>query len=89
MPAYVRVQAQEFAREKDGYTATKHQREAGTAYFDQLLLTITGGESSTAALHGSTESEQFVRVEPGVADRAPISPNALRDDGDHPSSPAG
>jgi len=59
MPAYVRVQSQEFAREKDGYTATKHQREAGTAYFDQLLMTITGGSSSTAALDGSTESEQF------------------------------
>ena len=73
MPAYVRVQAQEFAREKDGYTATKHQREAGTAYFDQLLMTITGGESSTAALHGSTESEQFLRTEPGLADRVPTA----------------
>src|SRR5687768_14534206 len=69
MPAYVRVQAQEFAREKDGYTATKHQREAGTAYFDQLLMTITGGQSSTAALHGSTEAEQFIRSEPALADR--------------------
>jgi isocitrate lyase len=68
MPAYVRVQAQEFAREKDGYTATKHQREAGTGYFDQLLLTITGGESSTAALHGSTESEQFAERIPGLVD---------------------
>jgi isocitrate lyase len=64
MPAYVRVQSQEFAREKDGYTATKHQREAGTGYFDQLLMTITGGESSTAALHGSTEAEQFITREP-------------------------
>ena len=70
MPAYVRVQAHEFAREKDGYTATKHQREAGTAYFDQLLMTITGGESSTAALHGSTEAEQFVAHEPEVGQRA-------------------
>jgi isocitrate lyase len=68
MPAYVRVQEREFAREKDGYTATKHQREAGTAYFDQLLMTITGGESSTAALHGSTEAEQFLPRESGVAD---------------------
>src|SRR5688572_371678 len=67
MPAYVRVQAQEFRREKDGYTATKHQREAGTGYFDQLLMTITGGESSTAALHGSTESEQFVAREPDTS----------------------
>src|SRR5687768_7546806 len=64
MPAYVRVQSQEFRREKDGYTATKHQREAGTGYFDQILMTITGGESSTGALHGSTESEQFVAREP-------------------------
>ncbi len=60
MPAYVRVQKQEFAREKDGYTGTRHQREAGTGYFDQLLMTITGGESATGALEGSTESEQFV-----------------------------
>ena len=59
MPAYVEVQEREFAREKDGYTATKHQREAGTGYFDQVLLTITGGEAATAALHGSTEAEQF------------------------------
>jgi isocitrate lyase len=70
MPAYVRVQAQEFAREKDGYTATKHQREAGTAYFDQLLMTITGGESSTGALSGSTESAQFMHVEAGPAGKA-------------------
>jgi isocitrate lyase len=63
MPAYVRVQSQEFAREKDGYTATKHQREAGTAYFDKLLMTITGGESSTGALHGSTEADQFAQVD--------------------------
>jgi isocitrate lyase len=71
MPAYVRVQSREFAREKDGYTATKHQREAGTAYFDQLLMTITGGESSTAALHGSTEAEQFIPAAPGLADGPP------------------
>src|SRR5262245_23748203 len=55
MPAYVRVQAQEFAREADGYTATKHQREAGTGYFDDVLTTIVGGDASTAALSGSTE----------------------------------
>jgi isocitrate lyase len=64
MPAYVRVQAREFAQERDGYTATKHQREAGTGYFDQLLMTITGGESSTAALHGSTEADQFAEKAP-------------------------
>ncbi|MGH7720141.1 MAG: isocitrate lyase [Gemmatimonadaceae bacterium] len=59
MPAYVRIQERELARESDGYTATKHQREAGTGYFDQVLLAITGGEASTAALAGSTETEQF------------------------------
>jgi isocitrate lyase len=59
MPAYVSVQREEFERESDGYTATKHQREAGTGYFDDVLMTITGGESSTGALAGSTEAEQF------------------------------
>ena len=72
MPAYVRVQAEEFARERDGYTATKHQREAGTGYFDAVLTAITGGESSTGALAGSTESEQFRPViSPVVADAPP------------------
>jgi isocitrate/methylisocitrate lyase len=61
MPAYVRVQAQEFAREADGYTATKHQREAGTGYFDDVLTTIAGADAATAALAGSTEAEQFHR----------------------------
>jgi isocitrate lyase len=71
MPAYVRLQAREFELESEGYTATRHQREAGTAYFDQLLLTITGGTSSTAALQGSTEAEQFIAREKGIADIAP------------------
>jgi isocitrate lyase len=59
MPAYVALQNREFALEKNGYTATKHQREAGTGYFDQVLLAISGGEAATAALAGSTEAEQF------------------------------
>jgi isocitrate lyase len=59
MPAYVDLQREEFAREADGYTATKHQREAGTGYFDDVLMTITGGASATGALAGSTEEEQF------------------------------
>jgi isocitrate lyase len=59
MPAYVRIQDQEFAREADGYTGTKHQREAGTGYFDEVLTVITQGTASTAALKGSTEEEQF------------------------------
>lgn len=59
MAAYVELQQAEFAAEKDGYTATRHQREVGTGYFDTVLTTITGGEASTTALHGSTEAEQF------------------------------
>ena len=59
MPAYVRIQAQEFARERDGYTATKHQREAGTGYFDRVLQAAAGGLASTGAISGSTEEEQF------------------------------
>ena len=59
MPAYVRLQEEEFAQEAVGYTATKHQREVGAGYFDQVLMTVTGGEASTAALTGSTEAAQF------------------------------
>jgi isocitrate lyase len=59
MSAYVAVQEREFAREADGYTATKHQREVGAGYFDKVLMTVTGGEASTAALTGSTEQAQF------------------------------
>jgi isocitrate lyase len=67
MPAYVELQNREFARERDGYTATKHQREAGTGYFDQVLLAISGGEATTAALVGSTEAEQFHEAPVGRA----------------------
>jgi len=59
MTAYSKIQQQEFAREKDGYTSVKHQREVGTSYFDAVSNTISSGESSTTALEGSTESEQF------------------------------
>jgi isocitrate lyase len=59
MPAYVRLQHEEFVREAEGYTAAKHQREAGTGYFDQVLMALTGGTASTAALTGSTEAAQF------------------------------
>ncbi len=59
MSAYVELQEEEFAREQDGYTATKHQREAGTSYFDDVLNSATAGKASTAALAGSTEAEQF------------------------------
>ena len=59
MTAYVKLQEAEFAAEKDGYTATKHQREVGTGYFDSVTQVITGGASSVTALTGSTEEEQF------------------------------
>ncbi|HEU4451507.1 MAG TPA: isocitrate lyase [Longimicrobium sp.] len=59
MTAYVALQRREFALEAEGYTATKHQREVGAGYFDKVLMTVTGGEASTAALTGSTEQAQF------------------------------
>jgi isocitrate lyase len=59
MPGYVALQEREFALESEGYTATKHQREVGAGYFDRVLMTITAGEASTAALSGSTEEAQF------------------------------
>ena len=59
MSAYVALQNAEFAGEKNGYTATRHQREVGTGFFDQVLMTVTQGKASTAALAGSTEKEQF------------------------------
>jgi len=59
MSAYVRLQQAEFANEEFGYTATRHQREVGAGYFDAVLEAVTGGESSTLALKGSTEEAQF------------------------------
>ena len=59
MVAYSELQENEFAAEKDGYTSTKHQREAGTSYFDAVSQAITQGQSSTVAMSGSTEEEQF------------------------------
>ncbi len=59
MPAYVRLQEREFELEAEGYTATRHQREVGAGYFDQVLQTISGGTASTLALAGSTEEDQF------------------------------
>ncbi len=59
MAAYVRLQEHEFAMEEDGYSASRHQREVGAGYFDAVVETISGGESSTLALKGSTEEEQF------------------------------
>jgi isocitrate lyase len=59
MAAYSELQEAEFAAEPHGYTATRHQREAGTGYFDAVALAISGGQSSTTAMAGSTEAEQF------------------------------
>jgi len=59
MTAYSRLQQSEFAAEASGYTATKHQHEVGTGYFDEVAKVISSGESSTTALDGSTEAAQF------------------------------
>ncbi|MRH78301.1 isocitrate lyase [Spiribacter sp. C176] len=59
MAAYSELQEAEFASEKDGYTATRHQREVGAGYFDQVTQLIQGGGSSVTAMTGSTEEEQF------------------------------
>jgi isocitrate lyase len=59
MGAYSELQQEEFASERFGYTATRHQREVGTGYFDQVATVISGGRSSTTAMAESTETEQF------------------------------
>ncbi|WP_409302128.1 isocitrate lyase [Peribacillus sp. SCS-155] len=63
MAAYSELQEAEFASEKFGYTATRHQREVGTGYFDEVSQVISGGTSSTTALTGSTEADQFYSEE--------------------------
>lgn len=59
MAGYVRLQDEEFALEKEGYAAVRHQEMVGTGYFDEVAKTISGGEGSTSAMEGSTEQEQF------------------------------
>jgi isocitrate/methylisocitrate lyase len=59
MPAYVDLQQRELALEAEGYTATRHQREVGTGYFDALSKVIAGGAGATLAMAGSTEAAQF------------------------------
>jgi isocitrate lyase len=59
MTAYVELQQREFGMEADGYSATRHQREVGAGYFDQVATVISGGTASTLALKGSTEEDQF------------------------------
>ncbi|HRO34143.1 MAG TPA: isocitrate lyase, partial [Brevundimonas sp.] len=59
MAAYSELQQREFANEAAGYTATRHQREVGTGYFDAVATVISNGQSSTTALKDSTETAQF------------------------------
>ena len=63
MAAYSELQQAEFASEKQGYTATRHQREVGTGYFDAVAQAVSGGQASTVALSESTEADQFVAAE--------------------------
>ncbi len=60
MAAYSELQQAEFASEASGYTATRHQREVGTGYFDLIAQTVSGGDASTTALAESTEADQFI-----------------------------
>jgi hypothetical protein len=73
MSAFVELQQKEFAAAERGFTAVKHQREVGTGYFDDVTQVIQAGKSSTTALHGSTEDEQFF-VEPTPIEAARQSP---------------
>ncbi len=59
MSAFVELQEREFAAQERGFTAVKHHREVGTGYFDLVATAAGGGQSSTTALAGSTEAEQF------------------------------
>lgn len=63
MTAYSELQQAEFATEAAGYTATRHQREVGTGYFDAIATAVSGGQASTVALNGSTEAAQFVAAQ--------------------------
>jgi isocitrate lyase len=63
MAAYSELQQAEFASEAAGYTATRHQREVGTGYFDAIATAVLGGSGSTVALSESTEAAQFVAAE--------------------------
>jgi isocitrate lyase len=77
----VRLQEREFSLEPDGYTATRHQREVGAGYFDQVMQAIAGGESSTLALNGSTEEAQFegeMTAAVRRASNAPVTDDARR-----------
>ncbi|HZV76288.1 MAG TPA: isocitrate lyase [Candidatus Babeliales bacterium] len=70
MSAYAEFQAREFESEPLGYTATRHQREVGTGYFDEVASIVGEGRVSTTALHGSTEAEQFYECHPERSERS-------------------
>jgi isocitrate lyase len=72
MSAFVELQQKEFAAAERGFTAVKHQREVGTGYFDEVTQVIQSGKSSTTALTGSTEEEQF-ESEPAATQPRAIS----------------
>ena len=59
MAAYSDFQEREFAAQENGFTAVRHQHEVGTGYFDAVAMAVSGGQSSTVAMAGSTEEEQF------------------------------
>lgn len=82
MPAYVQLQREEFRAEQEGYTAVRHQSFVGTGYYDEVAMTITGGTSSTTAMQGSTEKEQFKHETPTAVTPAssfPARPSEKRD----------
>ena len=70
MAAYAALQQAEFASEPAGYTATRHQREVGTGYFDAVAQILSGGTASTLALQGSTEAQQFTKAATSAPDAA-------------------
>ena len=75
MAGYVELQEAEFAAERAGYTATRHQREVGTGYFDEVMQVIAGNGCATLALEGSTEAAQFHAKAPAArADRLAAGP---------------
>ena len=81
MPAYVRLQEREFEMESAGYTATRHQAEVGTGYFDRVSTIVSGGAASTLALVGSTEEAQFDgRRSAKGPERSPATQVAAQDD---------
>jgi isocitrate lyase len=68
MAAYSELQQAEFASEAEGYTATRHQREVGTGYFDAIANAVSAGTASTVALRESTEAQQFTQNETVAAE---------------------